>query len=65
LNFADRFSKSSQISKFTKIGSMGAKTFHADGRTDREKDRHNEVDSRFSNFANAPEKEFEASANKA
>ena len=33
-----------------KIGPFGAKLFHADGRTD----GHDETNSRFSQFANAP-----------
>jgi hypothetical protein len=41
---------------------MGAELFHADGRTDRwpdrQTDRHDEVNSRFSSFAKAPKRDF-------
>ena len=41
--------KNTQISNFTKIRSMEAELkFHADGRTDRQTDRHDEPNSRFS-----------------
>ena len=42
--------------KLHKIRPIGAELFHADGRTDRQTDRHDEANSRFSNFANAPKK---------
>jgi len=46
------------MSNFTKIRSVGAELFHADGRTDgqrqtqtdRQMDRNDEVNSRFSQF---------------
>jgi len=44
--FLDRFSKSTQILNFTKILTVRAELFHADGRTD----RHDEANSRFSQF---------------
>jgi hypothetical protein len=34
LNFLDRFSKKSQISRLIKIHPVGTELFHADGRTD-------------------------------
>jgi len=48
-NFRDRFSKSSQISDFTKIRPVGAELFHADRRTDMTK-----LIVAFRNYANAP-----------
>ena len=48
----ERFSKNPDISNFTKIRPMGAELFHADGRTD----KHDESNSRFPQFANAPKK---------
>ena len=33
-----------------KIRSLGAELFHADGRTERQTDRHNETNIRFSQF---------------
>jgi len=50
MNFLERFSKNSQISNFIKIHLKGAQLFHADGRTD----RHDETNSRFSQFVNVP-----------
>jgi len=46
LNFLGRFSKSTQTSNFMKILSVGAESFHADGRTD----RHDEANNRFLQF---------------
>jgi hypothetical protein len=40
------------MSNFMKIRPVGAELFHADGRTDTA--RHDEVNSRFRNFAKAP-----------
>jgi len=41
-----------------KIRSVGTRLFHADGRTNRQTDEHDEANSRFSQFfANAPKKE--------
>jgi hypothetical protein len=37
-----------------KFLSMGAKSLHADRQTDRQTDGHDEVNSRFNNFENAP-----------
>ena len=45
-----RHSKNTQISNFMKILQVGAELFHADGRTD----TFDEAESRFCNFANAP-----------
>jgi hypothetical protein len=50
-NFLDLFSKNSQVSNFIKIRLVGSELFHACGRTD----IHDEANSRFSNFAKAPE----------
>jgi hypothetical protein len=46
LKFLTGVSKSTQISNFITIRPVAAKTFHADG--------HNEANSPFRNFANAP-----------
>jgi len=46
LNFRDRFSQNTQIWNFTKIRLVGAELFHADEQTD----RHDEANSRFSQF---------------
>jgi hypothetical protein len=43
------------MSNFMKIRPVGAELFHADGRTD----RHDEANSRFHNFANAPKKQMD------
>jgi len=45
LNFPDRFSENTQISNLMKVLFMGAE-FHEDGR----KERHDEANSRFSQF---------------
>jgi len=47
INFLDRFSENTPISNFVKICLVGADLFHADGRTDRQMDRHDEAKSRF------------------
>ena len=49
-NFLDKFSKNPPTSNFRIIRPLEAEFFHADGRTD----RHDEANSRFRNFANAP-----------
>jgi hypothetical protein len=46
LNFLDGFWKNTQISKFMKIRPVVAELFLADGRTD----KHDEANSRFSQF---------------
>jgi len=51
LNFADRFSKYTQISNFMKICPLGAALFHSEGLPD----RYNEANNCFSEFAKAPE----------
>ena len=50
LFFLDRYSKNSQISNFTTIRPVGAEFFHADGQTNRQRDIHDEANSRFSKF---------------
>jgi len=50
LNVLDIFSKNAQISNFTNIRPVGAALFHADGGKDRRKDRHDEANSRLSQF---------------
>jgi len=50
LNFLDRFPKNAHISKFTEASPLGAELFHVDGRTDGQTDRHDEANSRFSQF---------------
>jgi len=46
LLFFDRFSKNTQIYNYMKILSLGAELLHADRQTD----RHDEANSRFSQF---------------
>jgi len=48
-DFLDRFWKTTQILNFKKIRGVGAKLFHANGRTDRTK-----LIVAFRNFAEAP-----------
>jgi len=50
LNFLGRFSKNPHISNFVEIHPVGVELFHTDGRTDRQTDRHDEANSRFSKF---------------
>jgi len=47
LNFLDTISKNIQIQNFIKICPVGAELFHADRQTD----RHDETNGRFSQFA--------------
>ena len=49
MNLHDGFSKNIQTLNLMKIGVEEAELFHADGRTG----RHDEANSRFSNFAHA------------
>jgi len=51
LNFPDRFSKITQLSKFISVCPVGAELFHADGQTDMAK-----LIVAFHYFANKPEK---------
>ena len=50
LIFLDRFSKNTQVSKFTKICPAAGELFHTDGRT--------EANSQFSNFCQLPKNEI-------
>jgi hypothetical protein len=57
LSFLGRFSKNTQISNFKKIRPVAGEFFHADGQTgDRRTDIHNEANSHFSQFWDAPKK---------
>ena len=53
VNFLDTFSKNTQISNFMKICLVEAELFHADWRTDRQTDRYDEANSRFSHFCHS------------
>ena len=55
-NLFERFPKNIQISKFIKILPVGAELFNADGRKVGRTGRHTDSNSRFRNFAKAPEK---------
>jgi hypothetical protein len=46
--FFDRFLKNTRISNVMKIRPVGAELFHTDRRTDWQRDRHDEANSRFS-----------------
>jgi hypothetical protein len=48
--FSRQISKNPQISHFMNIHPVGAEVFHVDGQTD----RHDEANSRFSQFSEAP-----------
>jgi len=48
--FFDRLLKNTQILNLVKIRPMGAELFHAEGRTERQTDGHDEANSRFSKF---------------
>ena len=49
-----KLGKNTQILNFMKICPGGAEMWHADRQTD----RHDEADSRFSQFSNTPEKKY-------
>ena len=49
-NLPDRFPKNLQIPNFTKIHPVGTELFHAEEQKDRRTDRHDEANSRFSQF---------------
>jgi hypothetical protein len=51
----DRLSKNLQVSNFKKICLVDTALFDADRRTERWKNRHDEANSCFRNFANTPE----------
>jgi hypothetical protein len=48
ISFLNRFSKSTQISSFIKIRLVETELSNSSGRTDGQKNRHDEVNSRFS-----------------
>jgi hypothetical protein len=52
MNILDEFSKNNQISNFMKLRPVGAELFHAD----RRRDRHDEANSRFSQFCERAKK---------
>ena len=54
-NFIDRFSKNFPMSNFMKIRPVGAELFHADRQTDGQTGRHDEANSRFSQFCERAE----------
>ena len=45
------------IKHFAKIHAVGAELLHAEGQTDRQEDRHDEVNGLFSRFSNAHKNE--------
>jgi hypothetical protein len=49
--FYQKFSNDTQILNFMKIRPVGTELFYAEGRTDRQTDRHEEANSRFSQFS--------------
>jgi hypothetical protein len=53
IEFIDRFSKNTQITNLKKILPVAAELFHAERRTDGHTERHNEANSRPSQFGNA------------
>jgi len=52
-NLLERFFKNTEISNFMKIRPVGARLFHADGRTDRQTGK-TKLTVPFSNFSKAP-----------
>ena len=50
LNFLDRLPKTPKTRNFMKILSLGTELFHEDGQTEGKTDRHDEANSRFSQF---------------
>jgi hypothetical protein len=56
MRFLDRFSKKTYIPSFIKIRPVGGELFHADGQTDRQMDRYDELIVAFRILANAPKK---------
>ena len=55
-NFLARFSKGATTSNLMKICSVVAELYHVDRRMDEQADRHDEANSRFSQFLKAPKK---------
>ena len=56
--FFNRYRKNIEISHFVKIRPLGAELFHADRQTDRQTDRHDAANSRFSQFCQRAKKAF-------
>jgi hypothetical protein len=51
LNFLNISSKNTQISNFMEIRQVGAELFHAEGETAARTEKHDEANSRFSQFS--------------
>ena len=65
MDFLDRLSKNTQISDFMKIRPVEAELFRAFRKIDRQTDRHDEANSSFSQFVNAPKNRLENLSGKA
>ena len=50
LEFFDRFSKNTRISNFMELRPVGTEFFHADEQPPRRAEKHDEANSRFSQF---------------
>jgi len=61
--FSAYFSKNIQISNCIKIRPVAAALFHADWRIDRQTERHDEANSRFSQFGKAPKNRISEASN--
>jgi len=54
LEFSRQILEKYTNTKFHENPSIGTELFHAEGRTDRQTDRHNKANSRFSKFCERP-----------